>query len=81
MRTSSLVTISLPPEMVAESEKLAKKQHMTRSELLRMALRRYFEEMMTEEAIRIADEEFRLGKLKVLPKGGLAALMKKNSRK
>ena len=43
MRTSSLVTISLPPKMLAESEKVAKRKNMTRSELLRTALRDYLE--------------------------------------
>lgn len=76
-----MVTISLPPEMVTESEKIAKRKHMTRSELLRLALRRYMEEVMAEEAIRIADQELRTGKLKVLPKGGLAAFMKKSKKR
>lgn len=81
MRTTSLVTISLPPSMAAESEKVARKQHMTRSELLRIALRRYLEETQLEEAIRVADAELRLGKLKVLPRGGLVSLMKKSRKK
>ncbi|HLC44759.1 MAG TPA: ribbon-helix-helix domain-containing protein [Patescibacteria group bacterium] len=74
MRTSSLVTISLPPKMVAESEKVAKQQNMTRSELLRTALRFYLEETSTQEAIRIFKKEKREGKLKVL-KGSLADLI------
>ena len=74
MRTSSLVTISLPPEMVMESEKVAKQQHMTRSELLRTALRVYLEEVSAQEAIRVYKKERREGKLKVL-KGSLADLM------
>lgn len=77
MRKSSLITISLPPSMMSEAEKVAKKQGMTRSELLRSALRRYMEEMRMEEAIRIADEELATGKAKILPRGGLAALLKK----
>lgn len=43
-RSTSLVTISLPPQMLRESEKIAQNQNMTRSELLRTALRRYLEE-------------------------------------
>ena len=74
MRTSSLVTISLPPKMVAESEKVAKQQNMTRSELLRTALRFDLEETSTQEAIRIFKKEKREGKLKVL-KGSLADLI------
>lgn len=80
MRTSSLVTISLPPKMLAESEKIARQKHMTRSELLRMALRVYLEELNAEEAIRIAEDELRTGKVKVLAKGGLKALLKNKSK-
>jgi metal-responsive CopG/Arc/MetJ family transcriptional regulator len=75
MRNTSLVTISLPPAMVKESERLAKTSQMTRSEFMRAAIRRYIEELDTDEAIKIADEEFKSGKLKVLPIGGLAKLM------
>ena len=75
MRTSSLVTISLPPALVTNAEKVARKQHMTRSELFRNALRRYLEERMADEAIRVYQKERREGKLKVLPPGGFAALM------
>jgi len=60
--------------MVAESEKVAKQQNMTRSELLRTALRFYLEETSTQEAIRIFKKEKREGKLKVL-KGSLADLI------
>ena len=77
MRTSSLVSISLPPKMVSEAEKVARKKHMTRSELLRTALRQYLEWQMAEEVMHVADEELKSGKIKVLPPGGLAALMKK----
>ena len=77
MTSTALVTISLPPAMVKESERLAKTRQMTRSEFMRAAIRRFIEELDTDEAIRIADEELRAGKLKVLPKGGLAKLMSK----
>lgn len=76
MRNTNLVTISLPPALEHESEKIARKQHMTRSELMRTALRRYIEEQQMEEAIKIFEKERREGKLKVLPKGGLAKLIK-----
>ncbi|MBI4054457.1 MAG: ribbon-helix-helix protein, CopG family [Candidatus Doudnabacteria bacterium] len=75
MRKTNLVTISLPGALQAESEKLAKKQHMTRSELLRTALRRYIEEIELEEALRVAETELKAGKLKLLPRGGLVKLM------
>jgi metal-responsive CopG/Arc/MetJ family transcriptional regulator len=75
MRNTSLVTISLPPAMVEESERLAKIKQMTRSEFMRAAIRRFIEEIDTDDAIRIAEDELKAGKLKVLPKGGLAKLM------
>ncbi|MDP2655082.1 MAG: ribbon-helix-helix domain-containing protein [bacterium] len=40
-RTTVTYTISLPPEMAVELEEIRKKEHRTRSELLREALRRY----------------------------------------
>ncbi|MBI4262178.1 ribbon-helix-helix protein, CopG family [Candidatus Uhrbacteria bacterium] len=75
MRTSSVLTISLPPSMVRDLERVTKKTQMTRSELLRAALRRFFEEENAMDAIRIANTERAQGKLKLLPKGGLAQLM------
>ncbi len=63
--------------MVKESERLAKTNQMTRSEFVRAAIRRFIEELDTDEAIKIADEELAAGKLKLLPRGGLAKLMAK----
>ena len=40
-RTTVTFSISLPPEMATELEAIRKKEHRTRSELLREALRRY----------------------------------------
>ena len=40
-RTTVTFTISLPPAMAAELEELQNKLHMTRSELIREALRCY----------------------------------------
>lgn len=74
MRTSSLVTVSLPPAMVKESERIAKRHHMTRSELMRTALRRFLEEQAALEAIKVYEQERRTGKLKTLK--SLAALAK-----
>ena len=76
MRQSKLITISLPATLMRESEKVAKKKFMTRSELVRSAIRHYLEELRMEEAIRIGEEELRNGKAKVLPPGGLVALMR-----
>jgi metal-responsive CopG/Arc/MetJ family transcriptional regulator len=43
MRTTDTLTISLPPAMVKQMEKVQKEEHRTRSELLREAWRQYFE--------------------------------------
>jgi metal-responsive CopG/Arc/MetJ family transcriptional regulator len=43
MRTIETMTISLPPAMAKQMEKVQKEEHRTRSELLREAWRHYFE--------------------------------------
>ena len=43
MRTTDTMTISLPPAMAKQMEKVQKEEHRTRSELLREAWRQYFE--------------------------------------
>jgi predicted transcriptional regulator len=43
MRTTDTLTISLPPAMVKQMEKVQKQEQRTRSELLREAWRQYFE--------------------------------------
>ena len=42
MRTRQTMTISLPPQMIEEVEKVRAAEHRTRSELVREALRVYF---------------------------------------
>ena len=44
MRTTQTMTISLPPAMVKVFERVRKAESRTRSELVREALRSYFEE-------------------------------------
>ena len=44
MRTSKILPISLPREMLDNVTQLAKKEHRTKSELVREALRRYIED-------------------------------------
>ena len=44
MRTTQIMSISLPPAMVRQFEEVRKKESRTRSELVREALRAYFEE-------------------------------------
>jgi len=41
MRTTKTLSVTLPPEMLARAEELAKKEHRTMSELVREALRQY----------------------------------------
>lgn len=41
MRTTKVMTLSLPPEMVKEVERIVKEENRTKSELFREALRRY----------------------------------------
>jgi len=41
MRTTKLLTLSLPPEMFKKVEQLVKEENKTKSELFREALRRY----------------------------------------
>ncbi len=82
MRNTSLVTISLPPAMVKESDHRAKTKQMTRSEFVRAALREYldrnnakriaWEEQDTLKAIRTFEREKKAGKLKILQPGDLA---------
>ncbi len=81
MRNTSLVTISLPPAMVKESDFRAKARQMTRSELMRAALREYlerydakriaWEEKDTIKAIRSFEKAKKAGKLKILHPGDL----------
>lgn len=44
MRTTQTMTISLPPGMVKEFEKVRRAENRTRSELVREALRHYIEQ-------------------------------------
>jgi len=71
-RTAQTVTISLPPEMVEELDRVRRREHRTRSDVLREALRRYVSSTGRRvpvmaarpdeiEAIRRAEEEFARG--------------------
>ncbi len=73
-RSTKTVTISLPPQLVAELDRVREREHRTRSEIMREALRRYItaaerdrmipvEDALPEEieAMRRADEEFARG--------------------
>ena len=44
MRTTRILSLSLPPDLIREAERIAKQEGRTKSELFREALRRYVEE-------------------------------------
>ena len=44
MRTTKILSLSLPPELLREAERVAKNEGRTKSELFREALRRYIQE-------------------------------------
>ncbi|GBD32940.1 MAG: hypothetical protein KatS3mg081_2916 [Gemmatimonadales bacterium] len=44
MRTTKTWTVSLPPKLVREAERVAKEENRTKSELVREAMRFYLEE-------------------------------------
>jgi len=50
MRSSKVVSITLPPEMAQEAEQLAKRENRTMSELMREAFRLYKREREWAEA-------------------------------
>lgn len=67
MRTTKVMTLSLPPEMVKEVDKLTKEEKRTKSELFREALRKYINDkrwqqirrwgMKTAQKLNISTEE------------------------
>ena len=44
MRTTRILSLSFPPDLVREAERVAKEEGRTKSELFREAFRRYVEE-------------------------------------
>lgn len=50
MRTTRVVSITLPPSMFEDAQALARQEHRTMSELMREALRRYQRERGVEKA-------------------------------
>lgn len=55
MRTTETMTVSLPPEMLRQFEVVRKAEARTRSELVREALRAYFESRYPAERPTKAD--------------------------
>ena len=49
MRTTKIVTMSLPPQMAEKIDKITKKEYRSRSEILREALRDYLKRHSDEE--------------------------------
>ncbi|HOP56055.1 MAG TPA: ribbon-helix-helix domain-containing protein [bacterium] len=56
-RTTKIATISLPPKMDEKINEIANKEGMTKSELIREALRRYIEEKELQELIKYGREK------------------------
>jgi predicted transcriptional regulator len=54
-RTTKTVTISMPPAMVDDLDRVRQREHRTRSELLREALRQYMATSGEARTIRVAD--------------------------
>jgi CopG family transcriptional regulator/antitoxin EndoAI len=52
MRTTRILSLSLPPDLVREAERVAKQEGRTKSELFREALRRYVEARRWREVQR-----------------------------
>ena len=54
MRTTKLITISMPPELLKKVEKLARKENRTRSEFFRETVRQYLAKEEWRELNRYA---------------------------
>jgi len=59
MRTSKVLSLSLPPKLLREAERVAKKEGRTKSELFREALRRYVLERRWVELRRFGAQQAR----------------------
>ena len=53
MRQSKVVTISIPPRLLREAEKLAQREQRTKSEVVRDALRLYLN-LQSDKGFRLA---------------------------
>lgn len=59
MRTTRILSLSLPPELLQEAERLATKEGRTKSELFREALRRYIQEQRWADLRRYGAQRVR----------------------
>ncbi len=60
MRTSKILSLSLPPELAREAARIAKREGRTRSELFREALRRYIQEQRWTDLRRYGAQRARI---------------------
>ena len=58
-RITVIFTVSLPPEMADEIERVRKRERRTRSELIREALRQYFRQRPEETPARMTEPRYR----------------------
>jgi CopG family transcriptional regulator/antitoxin EndoAI len=58
-RTTKTITISLPPDMAEQVEKVRREEGRTKSELLREALRQYIQEREFRDIVREASKRNR----------------------
>lgn len=58
-RTTKTITFSLPPETAKQIEELMKEEGMTKSELLREALRRYIEDQKWKRILKYGEKKAR----------------------
>jgi predicted transcriptional regulator len=56
VRTTKLITISLPPELYEKASKLARKEDRTRSSIFRIALQHYITQKEKENQEKAAGE-------------------------
>ena len=72
-RTTATFSVSLPPEMVEELERVRKAEHRTRSELVREALRVYIRgsdsQRLAERIARLPEDEALPDELDALKEG------------
>ena len=59
MRTTRILSLSLPPDLIREAERVAKQEGRTKSELFREALRRYVEERRWRDLQRYGSSRVR----------------------
>ncbi len=73
-RTTNVISISLPPKLYKQTQLMAKKFNMTRSELLRDAFRQYAEAEHIHKIMEEYEDDKRNGRLKKL-RGSITDLM------